>query len=130
MQSTYIYIKIILAAIFGVVVNFLGGWDVALQSLITLSVLDFITGVITAIANKNLSSNTAVKGIAKKIGIYTLIAVVVAGGTYLGNNDLRSIVIGFFIVSEIVSIVENWADFGLPIPPQLKNILADLKNEK
>jgi len=130
MQSTYIDLKIIFAILFGVVVRFLGGWDIALQSLFTLTVLDFITGVITAILNKTLSSQVAIQGIAKKIGIYTLIAVVVAGGEVLGNNDLRDIVIGFFIITEVLSIVENWANFGLPIPPQLKNILADLKNEK
>jgi len=128
MQNTYIYIKVVIACLFGVVVNFLGGWDTALQTLLTLTVLDFITGVLTAIVNKNLSSSIAAKGIVKKIGIYALIAAVVAAGDILGNSDLRGIVISFFIITEIISIVENWADFGLPIPPQLKTILADLKN--
>ena len=130
MQNTYIYLKVIFAAIFGVVVNFLGGWDVALSTLLTLTVLDFLTGVLTAIVNKNLSSQLAAKGIVRKIGIYILIAAISVGGTALGNRDLRDIIIGFFIVSEIVSIVENWAAFGLPIPPQLKNILADLKKDQ
>jgi len=127
MNNIISYIKIFFALFLGIIIKMLGGWDVALQSLFTLTVLDFLTGIILAIANKNLSSGIALKGIAKKIGIYTLIAVVVAGGNTLGNNNLRGIVIGFFIATEIISIIENWADFGLPIPPPLKNILAEMK---
>ena len=127
MQETFVYIKIVLATAFGMIVKLLGGWDIALQSLITLTALDFITGVITGMANKNLSSHLAIRGIVKKIGIFTLIAVVVAGGDALGNDDFRGIVIGFFIIAEIISIVENWANFGLPIPPQLKKALVNLK---
>jgi len=123
------YIKITFAVGFGIILRLLGGWDTAIESLFTLTVLDFITGVILAACNKTLSSDIAVKGIAKKIGIYTLIAVVVAGGEYLGNEDLRGIVIGFFIAAEVISIVENWANFGLPIPPQIKNILLDLNKD-
>ena len=127
MDNIILYIKIILAFCIGIIIKLLGGWDIALQSLFTLTVLDFLTGVIVAIADKNLSSSMAFKGIAKKIGIYTLIADVVAGGNALGQDNLRGIVIAFFIVTEIISIVENWANFGLPIPPQLKNVLAELK---
>ena len=127
MQSTLIHLKFIFSAIIGIIVNLLGGWDIALQTLLTLTVLDFFTGLITGIANKNLSSQAALRGIVKKIGIYTLIAVVAVGGEALENTGLRTIIIGFFIITEIISIVENWADFGLPIPPQLKNILAELK---
>ncbi|MCL2739826.1 MAG: phage holin family protein, partial [Oscillospiraceae bacterium] len=115
MNNIISYIKIAFAFCTGIAINMLGGWDMALQSLFTLTVLDFLTGVIVAVGGKKLSSGMAFRGIAKKIGIYTLIAVVVTGGNALGNNDLRGIVIGFFIATEIISIVENWANFGLPI---------------
>ena len=127
MQTALNYIKITLATLFGIIINLLGGWDAALQSLLTLTVLDFITGITTGIVNKNLSSVIAVRGIAKKIGIYTLIAVSVVGSTALGNEDLRSIIITFFIISEIISIVENWAEFGVIIPPNLKDFLGKFR---
>ena len=127
MNNLILSVKIFFTAAIGIMIKLLGGWDIALESLLTLTVLDFLTGVIVAIADKNLSSSLAFKGIAKKVGIYTLIAVVVAGGNALGQDNLRGIVIAFFIVTEIISIVENWANFGLPIPPQLKNVLAELK---
>jgi toxin secretion/phage lysis holin len=127
MNNIILYLKIFFAAIIGIVIRFLGGWDIALESLFTLTALDFLTGVIVAIHNKNLSSGIALRGIAKKIGIYTLVAVVVAGGKVIGNDDLRDVVIGFFMVCEVISIIENWANFGLPIPPQLKKILSELK---
>jgi len=130
MDNLIIIIKLVCSVIVGFIIKHLGGWDIALESLFTLTVLDFITGVIVAICDKSLSSNIAIKGIAKKIGIYTLIAVVEVGGKYMGNEDLRNIVVGFFIAAEAISVIENWGNFGLPIPPQLKNILADLKERQ
>lgn len=111
-------------------VYFLGGWDVALQVLILVVILDYISGVCKAIYNKKVNSEIGLKGIVKKVGYFVIVAVAVMLDRIIGNTGvLRSLVIYFFVANEGISILENWGGMGLPLPQKLKDTLEQLKTD-
>ncbi|QHQ62649.1 holin [Anaerocolumna sedimenticola] len=112
---------------------FLGGFDGFLYALITFVVIDYITGVLCAIIDKNLCSKIGAKGIFKKVLIFVLVGVAHVIDTnvlgVVGNTDtnvLRTAVIFFYLSNEGISILENAAHIGLPIPEKLKDVLKQL----
>lgn len=111
-------------------VYFLGGWDIALEILLTVVVLDYISGVCKAIFQKELNSTIGAKGIVKKVGYFVIVAVAVELDRITGTNGaIRTLVIYFFVANEGISILENWGSMGLPLPQKLKDILEQLKND-
>lgn len=117
----------------GVVGWFLGGFDGFLYALITFVVIDYITGVFCAIIDKNLCSKIGAKGIFKKVLIFVLVGIGnVLDSNVLGAvgntnaNVLRTAVIFFYLSNEGISILENAAHIGLPIPEKLKDVLKQL----
>ena len=112
------------------VVYFLGGWDVALKTLLTLMVLDYITGICKAITNKKLNSHIGAKGIIKKVGYLIAVTVSVLLDQVIGNTGtIRNLVIYFFVANEGISILENWGSMGLPLPQKIFDVLEQLKTE-
>jgi len=108
----------------------LGGWDVALQTLIIVMVLDYITGICKAIYKKKVNSMIGAKGIVKKIGYLIIVAVAVELDIITGNGGvIRTLVIYFFVANEGISILENWGGMGLPLPKKLHEILEQLRDE-
>lgn len=114
---------------------FLGGFDGFLYALITFVALDYITGVLCAIIDKNLCSKIGARGIFKKVLIFVLVGVShvldlnvlgVVGNT--DTNVLRTAVIFFYLSNEGISILENAAHIGLPIPEKLRDVLKQLHN--
>lgn len=111
-------------------VYFLGGWDIALQILITVIILDYITGIFKAIYNKKINSSVGLKGIIKKLGYLIIVAVAVILDSITGNTGaIRTLVIYFFVANEGISILENWGGMGLPLPQKLIDTLEQLKND-
>ena len=111
-------------------VYFLGGWDVALQILLLVVALDYITGVCKAIYNKKLNSEIGAKGIVKKIGYFIVVALAVLLDRTMGDTGaLRTLVIYFFVANEGISILENWGAMKLPLPKKLVDTLEQLKNK-
>lgn len=111
-------------------VYFLGGWDIALQTLIIVIGLDYLTGVCKAIYNKKLNSTISFKGIVKKIGYLIIVAVAVELDNITGNTGaIRTLVIYFFVANEGISILENWGSMGLPLPQKVFDVLEQLKTE-
>ena len=111
-------------------VYFLGGWDIALQTLLIVIGLDYLTGVCKAIYNKKLNSTISFKGIVKKIGYLIIVAVAVELDNITGNTGaIRTLVIYFFVANEGISILENWGSMGLPLPQKIFDVLEQLKNE-
>ena len=111
-------------------VYFLGGWDIALQTLLIIIVLDYLTGVCKAIHNKKVNSEIGLKGIVKKVGYLIIVAVSVILDRITGNTGaIRTLVIYFFVANEGISILENWGGMGLPLPQKLKDTLEQLKND-
>jgi toxin secretion/phage lysis holin len=118
------------AAIGGWLGYFIGGVDGLMTALLIFMVLDYITGVMCAVVDKELSSAVGFKGIFKKVLIIMLVGVAhIVDLHVVGTGDaLRSAVICFYLSNEGVSMLENAAHLGLPIPEKLKSILAQLHN--
>ncbi len=117
------------AAIGGTLGWYLGGLDGFLYALIAFVVVDYITGVLRAIVEKKLSSRIGAHGIAKKVAIFLVVGVGHLIDTYLisgAGSPLRTAVIFFYIANEGVSLLENSAAIGLPVPEKLKEVLAQL----
>lgn len=131
MKQIWSYIQITFAALGGFLGWFLGGMDGFLYVLITFMGIDYITGVMCAIADKNLSSEVGFKGICRKVLIFALVGVGNILDVYvLGDGSvLRTAVIFFYLSNEGISLLENAAHIGLPIPEKLKEILAQLHNK-
>ena len=125
-------IQIAITAIGGWLGYFLGGIDGMLIALLVLMTLDYITGVMCAIVDKRLSSAVGFKGIMKKcvvlmlVGVANIIDVHVVGT----GSALRGAVICFYMSNEGLSLLENAAYIGLPIPDKLREILEQLHERK
>lgn len=111
---------------------FLGGNDGFIYALLAFVVIDYITGIMCAIADKELSSEVGFKGICKKVLIFALVGIGNLLDIYiLGQAGiLRNVVIFFYLSNEGVSILENASHLGLPVPEKLKEILKQLHNRK
>lgn len=128
MKQIWSGIQIAFTAFGGFLGWFLGGVDGFLYALIAFTVIDYITGVMCAITDKNLSSSIGFKGICRKVLIFTLVGIGNTVDVYvLGQGGvLRTAVIFFYLSNEGVSILENSAHLGLPIPEKLKEVLEQL----
>ena len=107
---------------------FLGGMDGLLIALLVFMVLDYITGIMCAIIDKKLSSAVGFKGICKKVFILMLVGVAnVVDVHVVGTGSaLRGAVLAFYISNEGLSLLENAAHIGLPVPVKMKDVLAQL----
>ena len=128
MKEFWNMIQIIFTAVGGWLGYFLGGCDGLLIALVVFAVTDYITGVMCAIADKKLSSEIGFKGICRKVIIFMLVGIahmldvnVIATGSVL-----RTAVIFFYLSNEGVSLLENAAHLGLPVPEKLKDVLEQL----
>lgn len=130
MRSIWTGIQIAFSAIGGFVGWLLGGFDGFLYALIAFAVIDYITGVMCAISDKRLSSEVGFKGICRKVLIFVLVGIGNLVDVYvLGEAGvLRTAVIFFYLSNEGVSLLENSAHLGLPIPQKLKSVLEQLHN--
>lgn len=128
MKQIWTGIQLAFTAFGGFLGWFLGGVDGFLYALIAFTVIDYITGVMCAITDKNLSSSIGFKGICRKVLIFTLVGIGNIVDVYvIGQGGvLRTAVIFFYLSNEGVSILENSAHLGLPIPEKLKEVLEQL----
>ena len=128
MKQIWSGIQIAFTAFGGFLGWFLGGVDGFMYALIAFTVIDYITGVMCAITYKKLSSSVGFKGICRKVLIFTLVGIGNIVDVYvLGQGGvLRTAVIFFYLSNEGVSILENSAHLGLPIPEKLKEVLEQL----
>lgn len=132
MRSIWTGIQIAFSAIGGFIGWLLGGFDGFLYALIAFAVIDYITGVMCAISDKSLSSEVGFKGICRKVLIFILVGIGNIIDVYvLGDAGvLRTAVIFFYLSNEGVSLLENSAHLGLPVPDKLKDVLQQLHNKE
>lgn len=128
MKEFWHVIQIAFTAVGGWLGWFLGGCDGLMFALLAFVVIDYITGVMCAVMDKNLSSAVGFKGIFKKILIFALIGIGHILDLYIIKNGsvMRTAVIFFYMANEGLSLVENAAHLGLPIPAKLKDVLEQL----
>ena len=130
MKEFWNTIQLVFAAVGGWLGYFLGGCDGLLYALLAFVVIDYITGVMCAISDRKLSSAVGFKGICRKVMIFLLVGIAnVLDIQVIGTGSvLRTAVIFFYISNEGVSILENAAHLGLPVPGQIKAVLEQLHN--
>lgn len=128
MKEFWNTIQFVFAAVGGWLGYFLGGCDGLLYALIVFVVIDYITGVMCAITDRKLSSAVGFKGICRKVLIFLLVGIAnVLDVQVIGTGSvLRTAIIFFYISNEGVSLVENAAHLGLPVPERIKNVLEQL----
>ena len=128
MKEFWNTIQLIFSAVGGWLGYFLGGCDGLLYALIAFVVIDYITGVMCAIINKQLSSEVGFKGIFRKVLIFLLVGIAnIIDVQVIGTGAvLRTAVIFFYISNEGVSLLENAGHLGLPIPEKIKTVLEQL----
>ena len=131
MSKIQIIIDSIAGAV-GAVLGFMYGEVTGLfWALIAFMALDYITGVIVAVIEKRLSSEVGFRGLAKKFLILVFVAVGHIADTYIlgGTPAAMSAVMLFYMANEGISIIENAAALGLPVPKKLTNIMEQIKNK-
>ena len=130
MKNSINIIQAIFATIGGYIGWFLGGVDGFMYALITFVIIDYVTGLMVAVLEKKLSSEVGFRGIFKKVLIFALVGIGNIIDVHLIKNGsaIRTAVIFFYVSNEGISIIENAAKIGLPIPQKLKDILEQLSS--
>ena len=120
----------ITSIIFTTFVYLIGGFDIAMQSLLIVMLVDYLTGFTSAIYNKNLSSKIGFKGILKKFSYLCVVALSVVIDNLTGQNGLiRTLVIYFFVANDGLSIIENMAEMNIKLPQKLIDCLEQIKKK-
>ena len=130
-MKTWQYIQAVFTALGGWLGWFLGGCDGLIYALIAFVVIDYITGLMCAVVNKQLSSEVGFRGIFRKVLIFMLVGVGnIVDKQLIGSGSvIRTAVVFFYLSNEGISIIENAGILGLPIPQKLKDVLAQLKGK-
>ena len=128
MKNVWNTIQMAFTALGGFLGWFLGGVDGFLYALIAFVAIDYITGVMCAINDHTLSSAVGFRGICRKVLIFCMVGIGnILDVNILGEGHvLRTAVIFFYLSNEGVSMLENCAHIGLPIPDKLRDVLAQL----
>lgn len=128
MKEFWNTIQLIFAGIGGWLGWFLGGCDGLLFALLAFVAVDYITGVMCAVLDKSLSSEVGFKGICRKVLIFLLVGIAnILDVQVIGTGSvLRTAVMFFYISNEGISLLENAAHLGLPIPARMKEVLEQL----
>lgn len=125
-----IYLNEILSALLTFTIYILGGFDIALKSLMVVIVIDYITGVASAFYNKKLSSKVGFKGIIKKFCYLCIVALSVVIDNLIGQQGvIRTLVIYFFVANDGLSIIENMSEMDVKLPQKLKDSLEKIKDQ-
>ena len=128
MKEFWASVQVVFTAIGGWLGWFLGGCDGLMYALIAFVVVDYITGIMCAIVDKKLSSEVGFKGICKKVLIFLLVGMAnILDVNIIGSGSvLRTAAIFFYLSNEGVSLLENAAHLGLPVPNAMKEVLQQL----
>ena len=128
MKDFWNVIQLIFSALGGWLGYFLGGCDGLLYTLLAFTAMDYITGVMCAVNDKTLSSEVGFRGICRKVLIFMLVGIAnILDADVVGTGSvLRTAVIFFYISNEGVSLLENAANLGLPVPEKIKTVLEQL----
>ena len=129
MEKLFNFVSVIGGIVGGALTALLGGWDQLIVALIILMILDYLTGVLQSIYNKELSSKIGFKGLLKKVLILCVVAVSVVIEKDLGVQAIREVVIMFFACNEGISVLENATKMGIPLPKKLQDVLLQIKDK-
>lgn len=128
MKEFWNTIQFVFVVIGGWLGYFLGGCDGLLYALLAFVVIDYLTGIMCAINDHTLSSEVGFRGICRKVLVFLLVGIAnILDVSVIGSGSvLRTAVIFFYISNEGLSLVENAAHLGLPVPEKIKAVLEQL----
>ena len=128
MKEFWNAVQFVFAAVGGWLGYFLGGCDSLLYALVAFVVIDYITGVMCAINDKTISSQVGFRGICRKVLIFLMVGIAnILDVHIIGTGSvLRTAAIFFYISNEGISLLENAAHLGLPVPQKIKSVLEQL----
>ena len=106
-----------------------GGWSSLLEILLAFVIIDYITGFVAAGIEGKLASEVGLKGIAKKVFIFVMVAVAHLADQAAGTQIIRDAAIFFYLANELLSIIENSGRIGLPVPPIISHAVEILKEK-
>ena len=131
MKEVNISIQLVGSALMSAFTFLLGGFDSLLTTLFVFMFIDYLTGILKGIYNKEINSKIGLKGIIKKFGYIMKVILATFFDRIIndGNTAVRTLVLYFFVSNEAISILENWASLGLPLPKKLFEIFSSLKSE-
>ena len=130
MKDFWNVIQLIFSALGWWLGYFLGGCDGLLYTLLAFTAMDYITGIMCAVNDHTLSSEVGFRGICRKVLIFMLVGIAnILDADVVGTGSvLRTAVIFFYISNEGVSLVENAAHIGLPVPEKIKMVLEQIND--
>ena len=122
--------KTVIAALGTAATYLWGGFDAVFLALVVMACMDYVTGWAAAWVHGRLSSDTGRRGIARKVGMFVVVAVgnIVDQVGGLDEPILRTVAIWWYLANEALSIVENLGEVGVPIPGRLRQALAVLRD--
>ena len=141
MKYDFTIIKVVISAIGSFIASALGGWNPVLSLLIILMLVDLITGFSLAVINKEVSSSKMRLGILRKFITFVMIfigyrfdlvmidslgALPVMWGISLSAKMFITV---YFCFEENISVIENCANLGIPVPKWLRSILKQVSND-
>lgn len=123
------YVKI-LAGFFGMVFGYMyGDLNSVFFVLCCLVVIDFLSGILAAAYNAELNSHKCYEGIIRKIFIMIMVSLGHLVDIAISQTICMNIILFFYIANESLSITENAAKIGLPIPKKIIRLLEQLKEK-
>lgn len=124
--------KLLFSTVGGLVGSVFGEWDGFLFALIAFISIDYISGLMAAVVEKKLSSEVGFRGLFKKAVILMIVAMgqIIDSRILKQGGIIRTAVIFYYLSNEGLSIIENSARIGLPVPEKLKQALKQLKSEE
>ncbi|MBP3037999.1 phage holin family protein [Bacillaceae bacterium Marseille-Q3522] len=130
MERLDLFFKVVVT-VFGAATGYLfGGWSALIGILLSFVAIDYVTGLIAAAYNGQLSSKVGFRGIAKKVMIFAMVAVAHLIDGALGDAHVfRDATIYFYLANELLSIVENVGKTGIGMPDQIKNAIEILRGK-
>lgn len=118
------------ASVGGLTSFLFGGWPMLLQVLLVMVIVDYATGLMAAGTQGKLESNVGLKGIARKVFIFFIVAVAHQIDLILGNQHMiRDATLFFYVANELLSIIENGGRLGVPLPNVIKQAVDVLKGK-
>ncbi|MDT2269207.1 phage holin family protein [Paenibacillus larvae] len=118
------------ASVGGLTSFLFGGWPMLLQVLLVMVIVDYATGLMAAGTQGGLKSEVGLKGIARKVFIFFIVAVAHQIDLILGNQHMiRDATLFFYVANELLSIIENGGRLGVPLPDVIKQAVGVLKGK-
>lgn len=131
MDAIINFAKAYFAGFLTILIHLIGGMDIAIITLMTFMVLDYLTGMAKAFQTKSLNSEIGFKGVIKKFGELIVVMIGVGIDNYIQTGGfMRELVIYYLVMTEALSIIENLAILGVPFPKKLKDTLEQLKDKE